>query len=63
MVISRVIIRVTPFRALITLLITYLLSPLPLQVDLPNSLTQRVHIYDHYGTRHQKTILIMVLGA
>ena len=31
MVISRVIIRVTPFRALITLLITYLLSPLPLQ--------------------------------
>ena len=31
-VISRVIIRVTPFRALITLLITYLLSPLPLQV-------------------------------
>ena len=33
MVISRVIIRVTPFRARITLLITYLLSPLPLQVD------------------------------
>ena len=32
MVISRVIIRVTPFRALITLLITYLLSLLPLQV-------------------------------
>ena len=32
LVISRVIIRVTPFRALITLLITYLLSPLPLQV-------------------------------
>ena len=31
-VISRVIIRVTPFRALINLLITYLLSPLPLQV-------------------------------
>ena len=29
---SRVIIRVTPFRALITLLITYLLSPPPLQV-------------------------------
>ena len=27
LVISRVIIRVTPFRALITLLITYLLSP------------------------------------
>ena len=27
-----VIIRVTPFRVLITLLITYLLSPLPLQV-------------------------------
>ena len=27
-----VIIRVTPFKALITLLITYLLSPLPLQV-------------------------------
>ena len=33
MVISRVIIRVTPFRALITLLITYLLSPLPLQAE------------------------------
>ena len=32
MVISRVIIRVTPFRARISLLITYLLSPLPLQV-------------------------------
>ena len=32
MVVSRVIIRVTSFRALITLLITYLLSPLPLQV-------------------------------
>ena len=31
MVITRVIIRVTPFRALISLLITYLLSPLPLQ--------------------------------
>ena len=31
-VISRVIVRVTPFRVLITLLITYLLSPLPLQV-------------------------------
>ena len=31
---SRAIIRVTPFRALITLLITYLLSPLPLQVPL-----------------------------
>ena len=30
--ISRVIIRVTPFRALIALLITYLLGPLPLQV-------------------------------
>ena len=34
MVISRVIIRVSPFRALITLLMTYLLSPLPLQVEL-----------------------------
>ena len=32
LVIGRVIIRVTPFRALTTLLITYLLSPLPLQV-------------------------------
>ena len=31
--ISRVIIGVTPFRVLITLLITYLLSPLPLQVN------------------------------
>ena len=30
----RVIIRVTPFRALITLLVTYLLSPLPLQVGV-----------------------------
>ena len=36
MVICRVMIRVTPFRALITLLITYLLSPLPLQVYLSN---------------------------
>ena len=34
LVIGRVIIRVTPFRALTTLLITYLLSPLPLQVGL-----------------------------
>ena len=33
LVISRVIIRVTPFSALITLLKTYLLSPLPLQVQ------------------------------
>ena len=33
-VISRVIIRVTPFRVLITLLITQLLSPLGLQVGL-----------------------------
>ena len=32
MVISAAIIRVTPFRALITPLITYLLSPLRLQV-------------------------------
>ena len=32
MVISRVIIRVTPFRALVTLLITYLLGPLHLRV-------------------------------
>ena len=42
LVISRVIIRVTPFRALTTLLITYLLSPLPLQVALspePETLT------------------------
>ena len=31
--ISRVIIGVTPFRVFITLLITYLLSPLPLQVN------------------------------
>ena len=36
MVIRRVIIRLTPFRALITLLITYLLSPLPLQVGFEN---------------------------
>ena len=35
LVISRDIIRVTPFRALVTvLIITYLLSPLPLQVLL-----------------------------
>ena len=33
-VISGVIIGVTPFRVLVTLLITCLLSPLPLQVDL-----------------------------
>ena len=34
LVISTDIIRVTPLRALITLLLTYLLSPLPLQVSL-----------------------------
>ena len=34
LVISRVKIRVTPFRAVITLLITYSLSPLPFQVEL-----------------------------
>ena len=34
MVISRVIIRVAPFRALVTLLVTCLLSPLPLQVEV-----------------------------
>ena len=34
MVTSRVIIRVTPFGALINLLITYLLSPLPFQVSV-----------------------------
>ena len=44
MVISRVIIRVTPFRALITLLITYLLSPLPLQVK-KDALTREVGIW------------------
>ena len=33
LVISRVIIRGTPLRALITLPITYLLSPLPLRVE------------------------------
>ena len=32
-VISRVIIRANPFRALMTLLITYLVSPLPFQVN------------------------------
>ena len=37
MVRSRVVIRVTPFRALITLLITYLLSPLGLQVSRQSS--------------------------
>ena len=39
LVISRVIIRVTPFRALISLLITYLLSLLPLQVPKPDRRT------------------------
>ena len=38
--ISRVTIRVTPFRALKTLLITYLLSPLPLQVGRVQSESQ-----------------------
>ena len=42
MVISRVILRVTPFRALITLLITYLVSPLPLQVDYDTSKYRQV---------------------
>ena len=40
MVISRAIIRVTPFRGLITLLITYLLSPLGPQVGNPEALWQ-----------------------
>ena len=42
LVISRVIIRVTPFRALITLLITYVLRPLPLQVGPPQN-----YVYTH----------------
>ena len=42
MVISRAIIRVTPFRALITLLITYLLSPLPPQVGFLKGFLLRV---------------------
>ena len=33
-ILSRVIIGVTPFRVLITLLVTYLRSPLPLQVGI-----------------------------
>ena len=37
MLISRVMIRATPFRVLRTLLITYLLCPLPLQVVSPNA--------------------------
>ena len=42
MVVSRVIIRVTPFRALRTVLITYLLCPLPLQVGIRVSAGFRV---------------------
>ena len=45
MVISRVS-RVTPFRALLTLLRTYLLSPLPLQVPVAEKtyLFKELHI-------------------
>ena len=42
MVISEDIIRVTPFRAPIALLITYLLSPLPLQVGFRDSCRYQV---------------------
>ena len=41
-VISRVRIRVTPSRVLITLLITYLLSPLSLQVETVNPINPKV---------------------
>ena len=52
-VISRVIIGVTPFRVLITRLITYLLSPLPLQAGFSGSVqgSLRVPLKDLYGFR------------
>ena len=53
MVISRVIIRVTPFRALITLLITYLLSPLPLQVRTTSATSPIVPLFK--GALNHKT--------
>ena len=58
MVIGRVIIRVTPFRALITLLITYLLSPLPLQVGSP------IFVNPPYGPNmtKQNTLRFVYLG-
>ena len=48
--ISRVIIGVSPFRVLITLLITYLLTPLPLQVGChegPLIFTTTVAVHDN----------------
>ena len=54
MVISRVIIRVTPFRALITLLITYLLSPLPLQVTLIATLVSRHEVPESWKQSQSK---------
>ena len=51
MVISRVIIRVTPFRALITLLITYLLSPLPLQVRVKAPSSKGSGPFDPFPSR------------
>ena len=51
MVISRVMFRVTPFRALITLLITYLLSPLPLQVFRVKCHTAQILGFYSWGLR------------
>ena len=55
MVISRVIIRVTPFKALITLLITYLLSPLPLQVPGDSQRLARKHAKDRASQSRRYT--------
>ena len=59
-VISRVRIRVTPFRALIALLITYLLSPVPFQVNVHTD--QFVHPYSNFSIiwrSDEPTVLFM----
>ena len=55
MVIGRVIIRVTPFRALITLLITHLLRPLPLQVN-----PQTLNPIDPFKEPHRSPLPLQV---
>ena len=56
--ISRVIIGVTPFRVLITLLITYLLSPLPLQegMEVSGSTVLGLLAYSGFGAPTAKSL-------
>ena len=63
LVISRVIIRVAPFRALITLLITYLLSPLPLQVGYGTTGVPTVGWVELSGRTHLSLDGFVNIGA